>query len=205
MSQAADSDARRSEEGLSWAAALILAIPPSLLAIVLAHHIAKRQAEGSAGGHSDFRSGQMHFSGIAGGFDVDSESSYSLDDELLRAEGEAASYVAYNPGLPSIIRRSHRLTRGASAPMAVPRIWMHGKPHPEFYRTVPEPLSRNIGDAFDQSYRNGVYWRKIGSYGSAQPLNHELRDHEDLRGRAWAMGSAGDAGDIEDFRMHGGL
>lgn len=205
-SPAADREAARSEEGLSWAAALVLAIPPSLLAIVLAHHIAKRQAgSGAAGLHKDFRSGQTHLSGSSEGFDVDSESSYSLEDELLRAEGEAASYVEYNPRRPGIIRKSHRLFKGGPASMAVPRIRVRHNPHQEYYHTFPEPMPRNIGDAFDQPYRSGAYRRKAGSYGFAQPLSHEVGDNEELGGPAWAFASAGDAEEMEEFRMHGGL
>lgn len=203
-SQVEDNEADTSEEGLSWAAALILAIPPSLLAIILAHHIAKRQSEpGTADGHGDLRSGHVHFSNGIGGFEVESESGYPLDEDILRAEGEAASFGDYAPLRPNIFRRSRRLLKGPTASRALPMVWVHGHPQAELYRTLREPLSQQIEDPFDNLYLDSAYGS--GPYASAQPFSHEVTEVDNMRAPAWAGASGNDARGAPDFTMHGGL
>lgn len=193
--KAEDRSTAREEQGLSWAAALILTIPPSLLAILLAHHIAKRQLD--PGRRSEPRGSRYNVA--AGDFDVDSESSYSTDNELARAEGESVSFGAYNVGHPAIIRKSHRALKGTSPSMGLPDPrWRGGFQH-EYSMAMPDHLPRQFPDAFDQRYTDTAYRRKTSAY--APPLPREFAELEDARSFAWA----GDSRGAQDLRMHGGL
>lgn len=192
----AESEGAKNDEGLSWAAALILAIPPSLLAIILAHHIAKRHA-GSGSGEvpSDLRGDEGRFGSSTGGFDVESDSDYSVDDEFLRAEGEATSFVDYT-GRPAIFRRNSRLRR-----RALPRFWVHGSPQPRFYRSLRQPIPRDNEEVFNHAYIDGPWGLDAGDLESARPLSHGYAEPEYLGDPAWALAARGDP----DMKIHGGL
>ncbi|KAL8431388.1 hypothetical protein Efla_001743 [Eimeria flavescens] len=201
----ADEKEEDSEEGLSWAAALILAVPPSLLAIILAHHIAKRQAGPTpAERRRELVGSQGRFEDGARDFKAHSDSDYSIDDELLRAEAEAASYAEYKPRWSRLLQLSSRMGRGAPISKSFPKYWTGRNRHADFYSKIREPFPGEFEDAFEHAQRRRKSARPIGYNGGAMPLSHGYADVDEFD-LAWGMGAPSDFEDTQEFRMHGGL
>lgn len=201
----------RGEEGLTWAAALILAIPPSILAILLAQHIAKRQLQprGAPGGPGGLAVAKGRFGGLASDLEMDSES--SSEGDFLRAEGEAQSYAEYHQPLSALIRRPGRLLGGPPARQA-PRLWLHGPGGgpPGYYGRhgprgpygYPELLE---GGSPLLGYRQ--YPRPFphaAAAAAARPPAHEFAEADELSDAAWAA-APGFSGHPQELFMHGGL
>ncbi|KAL8450798.1 hypothetical protein Emag_003086 [Eimeria magna] len=201
----ADEKAESGEEGLSWAAALILAVPPSLLAIILAHHIAKRQAGPMpAERRKELLASKRRFEEAGGEFKMDSDSDSSTADELLRAEAEAVAYVDYQPRPSIVFDKPARIPRRALTSRNLPTYWASKGRHSDFYRKVREPFPSDFEDAIDHGYRRKKHVTALGYDGPAMPLSHGYADADDLD-FAWAQAPAAEFLDEVDFRMHGGL
>ncbi|KAL8454564.1 hypothetical protein Emed_000285 [Eimeria media] len=198
-----DEKAESGEEGLSWAAALILAIPPSLLAIILAHHIAKRQAGPMpAERRKELLASKRRFEEAGGEFKMDSDSDSS--DDLLRAEAEAVAYVDYQPRHSVMFDEPPRIPRRALTSRNLPAYWAPKGRHSDFYRKVREPFPSEFEDALDHVYRRKRHATEFGYDGPATPLSHGYADADEYD-LAWAQAPANEFMDEVDFRMHGGL
>ncbi|KAL8272698.1 hypothetical protein Esti_003402 [Eimeria stiedai] len=201
----ADEKAESGEEGLSWAAALILAIPPSLLAIILAHHIAKRQAGPMpAERRKELLASKRHLEEAGGEFKIDSDSDSSTADELLRTEAEAAAYVDYQPRHSLMLSKPSRISRRAPTSMNLRAYWASKGRHSDFYRKVREPFPSEFEDAFDHVYSRKKHEAPLGYDGPAMPLSHGYAQADDLD-LAWAQAPAVEFHDEVDFRMQGGV
>ncbi|KAL8435659.1 hypothetical protein ACSSS7_002320 [Eimeria intestinalis] len=200
----ADEKAESGEEGLSWAAALILAIPPSLLAIILAHHIAKRQAGPMpAERRKELLASKRRFEEAGGEFKIDSDSDSSIADDFLRAEAEAAAYVEYQPKHSVRFAKPSRIPRASTA-MNLPAYWASKGRHSEFYRKVREPFPSEFEDASGHVNRRKKHVAPFGYDGPAMPLSHGYAELDDLD-YAWAAAEALEYQDEANFRMHGGV
>ena len=207
---------KKGEDALSWAAALVLTIPPSILAILLAHHIAKRQMQPLIGGVSGSLGSSRAFSGRSSELDVHSDSVSSIEEEILRAEGEGVSYSDYDSSLPKIVRRPGRLLTGLPSTHIPSHMWLRsGSPRRTPYtygRISKQHMSYGYSDILDDPYvYDPLYRRRIAaarSYERARPLFHELSEVEELADAQWTAAAAAGAAvepHAEEMQMHGGL
>ncbi|XP_026193343.1 uncharacterized protein LOC34618701 [Cyclospora cayetanensis] len=206
--QVEGTDDSKGEEGLSWAAALILAIPPSILAILLAHHISKRHAEQRwPKDGSEEALGKGRYSTIARDADVDSDADSSFDDEFMRPEGEAESFAEYRLDRPIFSRRPNRFPNGRFPSRRGTWVPKYENRQPGLYRRRRDTLSYRptFGEAFDEAYIDPPFGSYADRYAAAKPLAHEFTEPEELDGHSWAAVLDGNRQSAQEFSMHGGL
>ena len=116
---------------------------------------------------------------------MDDDISYSLDDDLGRAEGESFSFAEYDLGHPAFIRRSHRPINSAAPSIGIPGFWVH-KGVQDAPRRYWDPVSGRLIDVLDPAYVR-EYIRKPEAF-----INEfaEVDDSQSSRGADAIVGNA---------------